>query len=220
MKSALLIAGKVLLWLFLFLGIYLGLSFLLSYLPVNQEQKKNTARLNHLYAYSNGVHLDLVFPLDLVPASLLEQLPHDKRSQLLAFGWGDKGFYLDTPTWAELRPSVAIRAMLLPSPTAMHVTEHTTVGKGWSQLPLTDQQLSELWAYVQASFRTNDAGKVMELVGKGYTSHDRFYEAHGNYSLFKTCNTWVNIILRRIGVKTAVWTPMDKGVLRYLEPVQ
>lgn len=219
MKSVFLTAGKVLLWLLLLIGLYVGLSFLLSYLPVNREQQKSTARLNQLYAHSNGVHLDLVFPIELIPATLLAQLPHDKNTRLLAFGWGDKGFYLDTPTWAELSPTVAVRAMLLPSPTAMHVTEHRSVGTTWSSLPLTDAQLADLWAYINAAFRTNEAGQVMELVGKGYTNHDRFYEAHGNYSLFKTCNTWVNIILRRIGVKTAVWTPMDKGILRYLEPV-
>lgn len=28
----------------------------------------------------------------------------------IAFGWGDKGFYLDTPTWADLKFSTAFKA--------------------------------------------------------------------------------------------------------------
>ncbi|HOB24230.1 MAG TPA: DUF2459 domain-containing protein, partial [Kaistella sp.] len=28
----------------------------------------------------------------------------------LAIGWGDKGFYLDTPTWADLKFSTAFKA--------------------------------------------------------------------------------------------------------------
>jgi hypothetical protein len=28
----------------------------------------------------------------------------------VSFGWGDKGFYLDTPSWAELQPSTAFVA--------------------------------------------------------------------------------------------------------------
>lgn len=216
MKRALLIFGKALAWLFLLLGIYVGLSFLLSYVPVNTDQPEQ-AGPNRIYAHSNGVHLDLVFPLELIPKQLLDQLTYAPDAQLLAIGWGDKGFYLDTPTWAELSPKVAVKAMFLPSPTAMHVTEHTGVNPAWSHIDLSDKQLTQLCAYIYATFQTNDTGRIIELVGKGYTDHDHFYEAHGNYSMFKTCNTWVNTALRQIGVKTAIWTPMDKGVLRYLD---
>ncbi|WP_187271130.1 TIGR02117 family protein [Neolewinella aurantiaca] len=216
MKGVFLFSGKVLAWLFLFLGIYVGLSFLLSYIPVNTASS-NKSGPNRIYAHSNGVHLDLVFPLEMVPDQLLSQLAYAPGTTMLAIGWGDKGFYLDTPTWAELSPKVAIKAMFLPSATAMHVTEHAAVHATWSHINLSDEQLSQLWAYIIPTFRTDANGQVMELVGKGYTEHDRFYEAHGNYSMFKTCNTWVNIGLRRIGVKTAVWTPMDTGVLRFLD---
>ncbi len=216
MKRALLIFGKVLAWFFLFLGIYVALSFLLSYIPVNTKQSEEP-RPKRIYAHSNGVHLDLVFPIEMVPDKLRNQLSYASDTQLLAIGWGDKGFYLDTPTWAELSPKVAVKAMFLPSPTAMHVTEHRTVNATWSLINLTDQQLNELWVYIMATFQTDAAGQITELVGKGYTERDRFYEANGNYSMFKTCNSWVNTGLRRIGVKTAIWTPMDKGVLRYLD---
>jgi uncharacterized protein (TIGR02117 family) len=216
MKRYLLIFGKTFALFLLFLGIYVGLSFLLSYIPVNNDQPKEQGP-NRIYAHSNGVHLDLVFPVEMIPAQLHSQLVYAPGTQLLAIGWGDKGFYLDTPTWAELSPKVAIKAMFLPSSTAMHVTEHTAVNANWSRIDLTDEQLGQLWGYIMASFHTNTSGKITELAGEGYTNHDRFYEANGNYSMFKTCNSWVNIGLRRIGVKTAIWTPMDKGVLRYLD---
>ena len=216
MKSALLMLGKALAWIFLLLGIYVALSFLLSYVPVNQDQPEK-AGPNRIFAHSNGVHLDLVFPVEMVPERLRSQLAYAPDTRLLAIGWGDKGFYLDTPTWAELSPRVAVKAMFLPSPTAMHVTEHAAVNPAWSRIDLTDEQLSELWDYIIVTFQTDNNGRITELVGKGYTKRDRFYEANGNYSMFKTCNTWVNTGLRRIGVKTALWTPMDKGVLRYLK---
>jgi len=216
MKRVLLIFGKALAWLLLFLGIYVGLSFLLSYIPVNTDQPEKPGP-NRIYAHSNGVHLDLVFPVELVTDQLRDQLTYAPDAQLLAIGWGDKGFYLDTPTWADLSPKVAIKAMFLPSPTAMHVTEHKGVNTTWARINLTDEQLSQLWTYILSTFQTDASGQITELVGKGYTERDRFYEANGNYSMFKTCNTWVNTALRRIGVKTAIWTPMDKGILRYLD---
>lgn len=216
MKRILLIFGKALAWLFLFLGIYVALSFLMSYVPVNTDQPEEPGP-NRIFAHSNGVHLDLVFPVAMVPEQLRGQLTYGAGTELLAIGWGDKGFYLDTPTWAELSPKVAVKAMFLPSPTAMHVTEHAAVNATWSRIDLSDEQLRALWTYIIATFHTNSNGQITELVGKGYTDHDRFYEANGNYSMFKTCNSWVNTGLRRIGVKTAIWTPMDKGVLRYLD---
>lgn len=218
MKAALLVLKRVFLFVLVFIVLYVGLSFLLSYIPVNTDQSKNTGSRT-IYAHSNGVHLDLVFPLELVPGNLKSQFTYAAGTQLLAIGWGDKGFYLDTPTWAELSPKVAVKAMFLPSPTAMHVTEHQAINPTWSRIDLTDEQLNELWAYIDNTFRKDANDQITELIGKGYTDRDRFYEAMGNYSCFKTCNTWVNTGLRRVGVKTAVWTPMDKGVLRYLPAI-
>jgi len=221
MKTVRLILKRFFLFLLLILLIivvYVGFSFLLSYIPVNKKQAKKT-RGRVVYAHSNGVHLDLVFPLALVPEQLKHQLTYAEDTELLAIGWGDKGFYLDTPTWAELSLKVAIKAMFLPSPTAMHVTEHRAVNQTWSRIDLSDEQLTQLWEYIDNSFRKGANGRITEIVGKGYTDHDHFYEAVGNYSCFKTCNTWVNSGLKEIGVKTAVWTPMDKGVLRYLPAV-
>ena len=202
-----------------FLVLYVLAGLILSYIPIGPSAVAEGKRPHRVYLHSNGVHLDVVFPLDLIPDSLLRQLTYAPTAKLLAFGWGDKGFYLDTPTWAELKASTAIKAMFLPSPTAMHVTEHRRVSSQWSYMELNDAQLAKLWRYISTSFRTND-GQIEELVGKGYTLRDRFYEANGNYSCFVTCNTWVNTALKRIGVRTAVWTPVDKGVLRYLPRVE
>lgn len=40
----------------------------------------------------------------------------------LAIGWGDKGFYLNTPTWADLKFSTAFKAAFGLSKPAMHAT--------------------------------------------------------------------------------------------------
>lgn len=216
MKIAFRYLGRLLLFVVAFLVLYVGLSFLLSYIPTSDKSAKGNGD-RRVYLFSNGVHLDIVVPVDMVPVNLRDQLRPASNTQLLAFGWGDKGFYLDTPTWAELRASVAIKAMFLPSPTAMHVTEHRQVHSTWSKADLSQEQLDKLFVYILSSFEMTTEGEITEIKDAGYTPQDRFYEAHGNYSCFKTCNTWVNRAMKEIGVKTAIWTPMDKGVLRYLE---
>jgi len=219
MKAVWYYLSRTLLAVLAFVVLYVGFSFLLSAIPgstKNYAGQKN----KRIYLFSNGVHLDIVLPVEYIAEGLRAQILHDPEAVLLGIGWGDKGFYLDTPTWAELRASVAVKAMFLPSPTAMHVTEHRRVHSQWSYVDVSEEQLADLNAYILKSFNTDANGKVSELVGKGYTPEDRFYEAHGNYSCFKTCNTWVNTAMRRIGVKTAVWTPMDSGILRYHQLVE
>jgi len=51
----------------------------------------------------------------------------------------------------------------------------------------------------------------------GYHRYDNFYEAHGKYHMFWTCNNWTNTRLKEIGIKNSLWTPMDWGVFYYLE---
>ncbi|MBC6994882.1 TIGR02117 family protein [Neolewinella lacunae] len=215
MKIVFLYLKRFALFIVAFLLLYVVFSLLLTYLPTRPQASKGEKN-RVMYISSNGVHLDIILPVNALPDAFLRQLRPAASTELLAFGWGDKGFYLDTPTWAELRASVAFKAMFLPSPTAMHVTEHRAVAQGWSKVALTQVQSEVLIAYLLRSFRTTADGQITEIPDAGYTSKDRFYEAVGNYSCFKTCNTWANTAMKRIGVRTAVWTPIDRGVLRYL----
>ncbi|MCP5062170.1 MAG: DUF2459 domain-containing protein, partial [Ignavibacteriae bacterium] len=48
---------------------------------------------------------------------------------------------------------------------------------------------------------------------KGYTPYDDFYEAVGSYSLFNTCNTWVNSAFKECNIKACLWTPYDFGLI-------
>lgn len=101
MKTAFSYFGRLLLFIIAFLVLYVGLSFLLSYIPTSDKSAKGNGDRT-IYLFSNGVHLDIVVPVDLVPTDLRQQLRPANSTQLLAFGWGDKGFYLDTPTWLSL----------------------------------------------------------------------------------------------------------------------
>ena len=216
MKTAWLILSRSFLAFLTFIVLYLVFAFILTWIPVTPKKfagKKDKT----IYLFSNGVHLDIVIPAEDFPLGLKTKVLHNLSAKLLGIGWGDKGFYLDTPTWADLSASVAIKAMFLPSPTAMHVTEHTAISEKWSVATVSQEQLDALFDYITSTFKIDASGNARELKGEGYTARDRFYEAHGNYSCFKTCNTWVNTGMKRIGVETAIWTPMDKGVLRYLD---
>lgn len=208
--------GKALLWLLGLVLLYLVLAVVLSLIPTRPPA--TAGQPDHdIYVSSNGVHTDFILPVELVPQPLLDQLGYLGDYRYLAFGWGDKGFYLDTPTWAELSASTAIRAMLLPSATAVHVTGHPTVGADWAHLRLSRQQVDRLNAYIAAAFRLSEQGELQRIDDSGYGNNDEFYEALGSYNALYTCNNWINGGLKEIGVRTALWSPSEWGIMRWLD---
>ena len=176
----------------------------------------NCDKPNKVYATSNGVHMDLIFHTDLLDDHFLEQLQTVEGANYIAIGWGDKGFYLYTPTWAELKISTAIAAGFLPSKTLMHLTHYKYVKPNWKPIELCDEQLEAMKKFVYASFKNDKNDKIQILEGTGYRDNDFFYEAKGNYTCLYTCNIWVNQALKKGSVKTAIWSPFDKGILRHL----
>ncbi len=218
-KKPLIIAGKILLGIFIFFATYFLFALVLGLLPVNARFLPANSGVT-IFVLSNGVHTDIVVPTVSEEIDWRESIdpglfPTDVRqAPYLGIGWGDKGFYLETPTWAELKPSVAFRAAFLPSPTAMHVTYHLQtpqVDEKCHSIRISREQYRQLIDYIQHSFqRPNGAPLLIE--GRGYGPTDNFYEAIGAYNMIKTCNMWVVGGLKKIGVRTAVWSPFDKAI--------
>jgi len=216
--------GRTLLGLFSLIVLYFLLVLLLGLIPANpgfESAEKGVP----LYVLSNGIHTDFVVPtthkaIDWRSVVSPEAFAAEaNQAPFIGFGWGDKGFYLDTPTWAELKASTALRAVFLPSPTAMHVTYYSrepTTGENCRRVTINEAQYQQLIQYIRSSFETN-SDDVRLIPDSGYTPRDNFYEALGSYHLFYTCNSWVNQGLKRIGVRTAVWSPFDKGILYQLK---
>lgn len=222
-KLPLRLVGKIFLAVFIFLGSYLLFALVLGLIPVNSHFKPVPDGIT-IFLLSNGVHTDIVVPAESPQCNWREIFPNEAfpaqvgQAPYLGVGWGDKGFYLETPTWAELKPSVAFRAAFIPSPTAMHVTyllREPVPGEKCRRIQISLEQYQQLIEYIKNSF-LEDAGNFILIPGKGYGQTDNFYEAKGAYNMIKTCNMWVVGGLKMVGVRTAVWSPFDKGLLYQL----
>ncbi len=209
---------KILKWVFLIIVlpvlIYLGMAALLSYWGTSPKKLSCTAD-QKIYISSNGMHIDLIMPVNALPSTFVRQLFPKSTTQFYAIGWGDKGFYLDTPSWAELKASTAMTAMLIKSPTAMHVTQFSSVQPHWVPITVCAEQIIILNKHITSTFETNAAGHPIEIMDAGYTPDDRFYEAHGNYTGIKTCNIWVSQGLKKASIKTSRWSPFVFGILHH-----
>lgn len=211
-------------------GVLLGLvvlyvicGLMLPLIPVQAEETNEPAVIE-LYILTNGVHTDLVMPVknDIMDWSAEVSFDHtlSKRTDFnyLAIGWGDKGFYLETPTWAELQPGTALRAAFWMSESALHCTfyEKMTVGDDCRKIMLTETQYRNLVAFIKDKFDRDAAGKPVFIETEAvYGRNDVFYDAKGSYSFLYTCNTWTNDGLKVAGQKAALWTPTDFGIFRH-----
>ena len=222
---------KVLLGVLKGLGVLLGViafyllcGFLIPYIEVREEPVNHPENIE-AYILTNGVHTDLVMPVKTAEFDWSKEIPFEntlsKRNDFkyLAVGWGDKGFYLDTPTWADLKFSTAFNAAFWLSESAMHTTFYNEmkVGEDCRKITLTREQYLDLVKFIREKFDRDSAGNVMLIKTDAvYGKNDAFYDAKGRYSFLDTCNTWANEGLKAAGQKAALWTPTDRGIFQHL----
>lgn len=220
----------VLMYLLKVIGIILGiviiyviLGLLIPYIPVSAKddgQKKEIP----IYIYTNGVHTDIVMPVRNDLQDWSQKIPFSNTKskktdyQYIGIGWGDKGFYLDTPTWADLKFSTAVKAAFWLSDSAMHCTYYNTMKEGddCKMIMISRSQYENLVKYVEDKFDRDQNGNFMLIPTNAvYSDNDAFYDAKGTYSFLYTCNTWSNNALKAAGQKAALWTPSDFGIFQH-----
>ena len=219
LKKALKFIGKTLLLFISFILLYLISAFCLSRIRCDEESNQKDEL--SIYIKTNGVHTDIVVPVKNEQMDWSQEITFgntkskDTTYNYLGLGWGDKGFYLETPTWADLKASVAFKAATGLSTTAIHATYyHTmTIDSSCRKIDISKQQYSKLIEYISDSFQKDANGHWIPInTDANYGNSDAFYEANGSYSMFHTCNTWSNNALKFSGQKHCLWTPFDTGI--------
>ena len=195
-------------------------AFVLSSVPVNADFKACEKDSVEIHILTNGVHTDLVLPYrnqymdwsEWVNPSQTKS--GDSSAVNVAFGWGDKGFYLETKTWDELKLSTAFKALFYLGSSAMHVSFYQKLRETEScrKICVSKENYLKLVQYISQRFETDSMGLPRQIVGASFTNHDAFYEAKGKYSLFYTCNTWANDGLKFAGLKACYWTVFKGGI--------
>lgn len=119
--------------IFLFVFIYLLSESILSKITTNYSTNENL--VYEIFIKSNGVHTDVVLPIKSDMINWFEFFNFEdtlsKRDDFsyISVGWGDKGFYLDTPTWAQLKLSTALIAGFGLGNAALHITYYDEIVK-------------------------------------------------------------------------------------------
>ena len=224
MKKAFKILGKILLGIVGFVVVYVLFAFILSRIPVNSDDKDKSEDVT-IYVKTNGVHTDIVVPIKTQYKDWSEkvQFAHiksqDSTMKYIGFGWGDKGFYLNPPEWADLKFSTAFNAAFYLGTSAMHATFYKQIRetKSCVKIKISQAEYQQLIAYIEDSFQYDSNGNPILINATTYGQNDSFYEANRKYHLFYTCNTWANNALKSANQKAALWTPSDTGIFYHYQ---
>jgi uncharacterized protein (TIGR02117 family) len=166
---------------------------------------------------SGPIHTDIAIPLnDRVRATFgflaEEGFPlTDPNAGWLVFGWGGRSFYLETPTWADLRPLPVLKAFTIDR-SVMHVEIAGTIpdyAPGITPFYIDAGEFEHLLDFMSASF-IRQSGSVVPIPGAAYGQFDRFFEAHGYFNALFGCNTWTAGALRAAGLRTGLWNPLPQ----------
>ena len=194
-------------------------AWLLPKIKVNNETVKSIKTVT-IYVKSNGVHTDIVMPVtnsiynwnNFIDQMSFEKL--DSTYHYIAMGWGDKGFYLNTPTMADLKVKTLINALFGLGSSAMHVAYYKNMECGdlIKQISISEADYQNLTAYLIEQFELK--GQKTQLISHpSYGDKDNYFEAKGTYSIFKTCNVWTGDALKTANISMGLWTPLEFGVM-------
>lgn len=178
-----------------------------------------------IYLVSNGVHNDIVMPMrhavfDWHTLFHPQDTVRMNHAVYVGIGWGSRGFYLATPTWADLTPQTAFNALFGLDKSALHVTFYADAPQQGERVVAYRINEAEYRRVVQAilpSFVRDAHQRPRLIVGAHYASNDAFYEANGTYTGVYTCNTWVNERLKNSGLPSVYWTPFAQPLLAYYQ---
>ena len=204
------------------IALFAAIALVLGAIPRNSDFVQSHDGIP-IFVRTNGVHAELILPSRSAAADWTAEFPARHMRSLaaptewIAFGWGDRNFMINTPTWSALHPTTAIVALSGLGDGAMHVEYIETPAAYKSrEIRVSPAEYEKLVTYVRASFVRDTDGSVRQIDAPGYFESDAFYEAVPSYTFWYTCNEWTRRALAEAGIRTAVWAPFDTAIFHHL----
>jgi uncharacterized protein (TIGR02117 family) len=187
--------------------------------PLWQVAKASTVTTRHILVLKNPIHTDIAIPVDdevrqrfrfLVDAGIPADAP---EVRYIVFGWGGRAFYLETPTWSQLKAMPVLKALTIDA-SVMHVDIAGAIAEPHPDVTgfdIDEQRFAALLDYIEASFQQGSNDPLV-IENAAYSRFDRFFEANGHFNALVGCNTWTAAGLRTAGLRTGWWNPLPASL--------
>ena len=206
------------------LFVYLVIALVGAAWPVNSDFEPASDGVE-IFILSGDVHTDLILPITTQQQDWREKFPADSfptnRTDFthVSIGWGARQFYLETPTWSDLKVSTVANVLFTPSESVMHVQMirfEPVISSSVMSTRISPEQYQQLIEFIEASF-ADDSAQPAAIADAAYSDNDHFYPAIGDYHLFRTCNCWAGAAMQAAGIKVGKFTPLPKTIFWHLD---
>ncbi|MDJ0515152.1 MAG: DUF2459 domain-containing protein [Trichodesmium sp. MO_231.B1] len=176
-----------------------------------------------IYIYNTGIHTDILVPVktkiwDWQQYLNLKLIVNPSVSiNYLAFGFGDRAYFLETYTGTSLPIVTSFQALFLPTPSAMRVLAYQNVPQQYEIkcAIITQSNYYRLMEFINDSFQFDAQGNRRSLtIDPNYRVG--FYAAKDTYSILRACNDWTAEALRLAGVKTPLWSGLSSSIMYHV----
>ena len=184
---------------------FAGLAFVSVLFPTDGRVQSPIAD-SPIYLCAGFVHTDFAVPLALarsedfgpVAPFVSENYPEDT---FVLLGWGDYRFFTEVPTFADLRPGIALGALTGKHATAVRVQliRQNSLRDFCRKLPLDRKGQAAIAAHIRETLAAPQTILPASEIGLTYLAANR------RYGLFQTCNDWTSEALRKAGLPAARW---------------
>lgn len=177
--------------------------------------------MREILVLANPIHTDIAFPAD---PDVMERLGFVADDGLetdhpglhwIHMGWGSRSFYIETPSWADLRPGSLLRAFTIDE-SAMHVELAGDIDpamEGVMPIAVSEASMFAMLDEALATFEHDGEGRPILIPHAAYGEFDLFYEAEGRFNALYGCNEWTSRVLRAGGIRTGWWNPLPQSLL-------
>jgi uncharacterized protein (TIGR02117 family) len=142
-------------------------------------------------------------------------------AEFLVLGWGERDYYPhDDPG-----VSLALRALLTPSPSTLNVMPITGplprvfLDSEIIELHVAEPGFQRMLEFVRETFELDAEGRAI-AIPSGVRHQGRFYASSRTFHAFENCNTWVARALQRAGFPVEPENTVTAGaLLRQVRPL-
>jgi uncharacterized protein (TIGR02117 family) len=198
-------------------GLYILAHIVLATLPARWSSLPSVGKVS-VFVKTDGFHTDLILPTRNASKDWSKDIHVAQDISYMAFGWGDRGFYIDTPTASEFQVSTALKALFYLGTSVVHINHYQEVTENnqCKKMELSVENYQKLVRFIEQTFAIDTKGNYIPIQSPHYSKRHLFFEAKGSYSLFYTCNTWVVEALKSCQQPTCMWTPFASGIFYHL----
>ncbi|MBD2605254.1 TIGR02117 family protein [Scytonema hofmannii FACHB-248] len=174
---------------------------------------------------NTGIHTNIIVPtenkvFDWHKYLSIDEIGIDNATNYnyLSFGWGDRDFYMSTPSLANLKLSTTFKALFLPTPSVLYVKGYQTIPNYLEVkcIKINQTDYLQLINFIESSFQLDANGRQIRL-GNGHTDNAGFYAAKGSYSILRNCNSWTAEGLTKADINTPLWSGVSSAIMFHLK---